>query len=61
MEKSSKINYQTRPVPSSPGAQQITVDGLASKKGSGDFVSKMPTKNVVPGDSSKSGKAFSKS
>lgn len=45
-----KINYTSRPIPSGPGSQQITVDGLESKKGGSAFVSKMPTKHVVPGD-----------
>lgn len=50
-----KINYTTRPIPSTPGAQQITNDALKSKKGSAPFTSTMPTEHVVPspGKSSK--------
>lgn len=51
-----KINYTTRPIPSGPGAQQITVEGHASKKGGSAFVSQMPKKHVVPGDAGKGGK-----
>lgn len=49
-EKSSKCNYTTKPIPSAPGAQQITADALKSKKGSSDFNSKLPTQNLIPGD-----------
>lgn len=48
MEKAKEINYKKMPVPSGPGAQQITVEGLASKKGGSDFVSEMPKKHVIP-------------
>lgn len=55
--KDSQINYEKRPMPSSPGPQQITVNGQESKKGGSDFVSKMPKENLIPGD--KSAKPFS--
>lgn len=48
MEKSKEINYRKMPVPSSPGAQQITVVGQESMKGGAPFVSEMPKKYVVP-------------
>lgn len=48
MEKSKEINYRKMPVPSSPGAEQITVEGQESKKGNAPFVSDMPKKFVVP-------------
>lgn len=48
-EKSSKVNYTTKPIPSAPGAQQITSDALKSKKGSSDFNSKMPSECLIPG------------
>lgn len=51
----SKINYATRPMPSGPGAKQITVEGQMSRKGGAPFVSKMPTKHVIPGDMSSTG------
>lgn len=53
MKESSKINYEKRPVPSSPGAQQITIEGQASKKGGSPLVSEMPKKFVIPGPSKK--------
>ena len=53
MEKSSKINYTTRPIPSSPGPQQITVEGQKSMKGSSEFVSKLPKEHLIPGDKKK--------
>lgn len=53
MKEGSKINYEKRPLPSTPGAQQITVEGQSSKKGSADFYSEMPKKNVIPGGSKK--------
>lgn len=43
-----KINYDKRPVPSSPGAQQITTVGQDSMKGGSEFVSKLPTEYVIP-------------
>ena len=55
MEKSSKCNYTTRPIPSGPGALQITNEDLKSKKGGSEFESKLPEKNVVK-DGSKSKK-----
>lgn len=61
MEKSKAINYNKMPIPSGPGAQQITVDGLESKKGGSEFVSEMPKKHVIPdGASSKSSSSPSK-
>ena len=51
--KEKKINYTTRPIPSSPGAQQITNQDLMSKKGSAPFVSEMPKKHLVPGSDKK--------
>lgn len=49
MEKDSKINYEKRPLPSTPGSQQITVEGDQCKKGGSPMVSEMPKKHVVPG------------
>lgn len=43
-----EINYKKMPVPTSPGSQQITCNGLQSEKGGASFVSTMPTKNIVP-------------
>jgi hypothetical protein len=54
--KDSKVNYTTRPIPSTPGAQQITNDGLMSKKGSAPFVSDMPKQHVVPASKKSSDK-----
>jgi hypothetical protein len=53
MSKDSKINYEKRPVPTSPGAMQITNEGLMNRKGSAPMVSEMPKKNVVPGPDKK--------
>ena len=50
-KEGSKINFEKRPMPSTPGAQQITNEDLMSKKGGSEFVSTMPKKNVVPGPS----------
>lgn len=52
-EKSSEINFERKPLPSGPGAQQITVEGCESKKGGQEFVSDMPKKFVVPGGDKK--------
>jgi len=49
MKESSKINYEKRPLPSSPGAAQITVEGQEAKKGGAPLVSKLPEKNLVKG------------
>lgn len=54
MKEKKQINYEKRPIPSSPGAQQITIDGCDSKKGGSPFVSKLPKDYVVPSPSSKS-------
>ena len=51
--ESKKINYEKMPIPSGPGAQQITVVGQEIKKGSADMNSKMPEKYVIPAGSSK--------
>ena len=51
MEKSKEINYEKRPLPSSPGAQQITTEGQKAMKGGSEFKSEMPKKNVIPGSS----------
>ena len=49
----SKINFEKRPIPSGPGAQQITVmDQVKSMKGGAPFVSKLPEKGLVKGPSS---------
>lgn len=55
----SKINYETKPIPTSPGAQQITVEGTDSKKGGSSFVSELPKKFVIPGDTSSKKGGFS--
>ena len=55
MDIKKEINYKTMPVPSGPGAQQITVDGLCSEKGGQKFVSAMPKNHVIP-DGSKNEK-----
>lgn len=47
-DTSSQINFQTRPIPSGPGAQQITTIGNDSMKGGSAFVSKMPKDYVIP-------------
>lgn len=50
MEK--KINYTTSPIPSGPGAQQITVEGQKSLKGGSSFTSSMPaTDSCAPAPS----------
>lgn len=53
--KGEKVNYSTKPVPTSPGAKLITHDNFVAKKGSADMSSKMPA-NVVPGPKSKTAK-----
>ena len=58
-KKETKINYESREVPSGPGAQQITNMGLKSQKGGSEMVSKMPTENVVPDGCCGSKKGFS--
>lgn len=45
--KQSKINFETRPIPSGPGAQQITVVGQECMKGGSEMVSKMPEKYMI--------------
>lgn len=61
MKDKKQINYEKRPVPSGPGAQQITVVGQESMKGGSPMVSTMPKEYVVPGDSSVKKNGFSKS
>jgi hypothetical protein len=56
MSADSKVNYTSRPIPSSPGAQQITSDALKSKKGSAPMNSTLPKDYVIPGPSSSSKK-----
>lgn len=56
MEKSKEINYKKMPVPSSPGAQQITNENLQAKKGSADMNSKLPKENMVPGSNKNTSK-----
>jgi hypothetical protein len=46
MEK--EINYRKKSIPAGPSEKQITNDGLKAKKGSADFTSAMPTKNMIP-------------
>lgn len=55
----SKINYDKKPVPSSPGPQQITVNGQDSMKGGQPFVSELPKKHVIPGESKPAKGGFS--
>jgi len=50
--KSSKINYEKRPVPSAPGPQQITTEGQSTMKGSSEITHPLPKKNLIPGPSS---------
>lgn len=51
MEKSKKVNVVTRPVPSGPGAEQITYQGQQAMKGGSEMNSKLPEKYMIPGDS----------
>lgn len=52
--KDTRINYEKRPMPNGPGAQQITTEGQDSKKGGSEFVSELPKKFVIPeGDSAR--------
>lgn len=52
MKEGSKVNFEKRPIPSGPGAQQIVVeDQVMSKKGGAPFVSELPKKGLVPGPS----------
>jgi len=53
MEKKDQINYRKMPVPSTPGAQQITNEGGEYKKGGSSLTHSMPTKYVVPGSDKK--------
>ena len=58
MEKDKEICWEKRPMPSGPGAEQITVEGCDSMKGGAPFVSEMPKKFVIP-DGAKNEKGFS--
>ncbi len=51
--KDSKINYEKKSIPSSPGAAQITTTADGAKKGSGAMNSKLPTEHVVKDGSKK--------
>ena len=48
MDKKSMINYEKRPVPSSPGPHQITTNGQDYQKGGADFKQPTPSENMIP-------------
>lgn len=48
MDKPDEISYRKMPVPSGPGAAQITVVGQDSMKGGAPFTSKLPKDYVIP-------------
>lgn len=52
MEK-TKINYEKRPVPTKPGAKQITIEGDKAMKGGADLKHPLPMKNMVKDGSKK--------
>ena len=51
--KTKAINSTSRPVPSSPGANQVTIQGTKAMKGSKELSQSIPTENLVPAGSSK--------
>lgn len=53
------VNYEKKPIPSGPGAQQITTIGQETMKGGSAMNSKMPTEYVIP-DGAGKGKGFNK-
>lgn len=54
MEKKTEINFRSSPVPTGPGAQQITNMDLQYQKGGAAFVGTMPEKKVPDGASGES-------
>lgn len=42
-----KINYEKRPMPSGPGAGQITVQGNKCMQGGKEMVSPLPKENMI--------------